>query len=50
MKDFNADYTTYHFILPNMFSEDDLKPGTRLVPYTLQYLQDYCAGKNPEAP
>jgi nucleoside-diphosphate-sugar epimerase len=33
-----------------MFSEDDLKPGTRLVPYTLQYLQDYCAGKKPEAP
>lgn len=50
MKDFNADFTTYHFILPNMFSEDDLKPGTRLVPYTLQYLQGYCAGKNPEAP
>ena len=50
MKDFNADFTTYHFILPNMFSEDDLKPGTRLVPYTLQYLQDFCAGKNPEAP
>lgn len=50
MRDFTADYTTYHFILPNMFSEDDLKPGTRLVPYTLQYLQDYCAGKNPDAP
>ena len=50
MREFKADYTTYHFILPNMFSEDDLKPGTRLVPYTLQYLQDYCAGKNPEAP
>jgi nucleoside-diphosphate-sugar epimerase len=50
MRDFMADFTTYHFILPNMFSEDDLKPGTRLVPYTLQYLQDYCAGKNPEAP
>ena len=50
MRDFRADYTTYHFILPNMFSEDDLKPGTRLVPYTLQYLQDYCAGKNPGAP
>ena len=50
MRDFTADYTTYHFILPNMFSEDDLKPGTRLVPYTLQYLQDYCAGKNPETP
>ncbi len=50
MRDFKADYTTLHFILPNMFSEDDLKPGTRLVPYTLQYLQDYCAGKDPEAP
>ena len=50
MRDFKADFTAYHFILPNMFSEDDLKPGTRLVPYTLQYLQDYCAGKNPEAP
>lgn len=50
MKDFTADFTFYHFILPNMFSEDDLKPGTRLVPYTLQYLQDYNAGKNPAAP
>lgn len=50
MRDYKSDYTTYHFILPNMFSEEDLKPGTRLVPYTLQYLQDYCAGKNPEAP
>lgn len=50
MKDFSAGYTFYHFILPNMFSEDDLKPGTRLVPYTLQYLQDYNSGKNPQAP
>ena len=50
MRDFNADYTCYHFILPNMFSEDDLKPGTRLVPYTLKYLQDYCAGKKPDSP
>lgn len=50
MRDFKAEFTTYHFILPNMFSEDDLKPGTRLVPYTLQYLQDYCGGKNPKAP
>lgn len=50
MRDFKAEFTTYHFVLPNMFSEDDFKPGTRLVPYTLQYLQDYCAGKNPEAP
>lgn len=50
MKDFNADFTFYHFILPNMFSKDDLKPGTRLVPYTLQYLQDFNAGKNPLSP
>lgn len=50
MRDFSADFTFYHFILPNMFSEDDLKPGTRLVPYTLQYLQDYSAGKNPTEP
>lgn len=50
IRDFKADFITYHFILPNMFSEDDLKPGTRLVPYTLQYLQDYCAGKNPKTP
>ncbi len=50
MRDFKANFTAYHFILPNMFSEDDLKPGSRLVPYTLQYLQDYCAGKNPDEP
>ncbi len=50
MRDFNADFTVYHFILPNMFSEDDLKPGTRLVPYTLKYLQDYVAGKPVEEP
>lgn len=50
MKDFSADFIFYHFILPNMFSEDDLKPGTRLVPYTLQYLQDYNAGKTPQEP
>lgn len=50
MMDFCASFMHYHFILPNMFSEEDLKPGTRLVPYTLQYLQDYVAGKNPEPP
>lgn len=50
MKDFSAEYTFYHFILPNMFSEDDLKPGTRLVPYTLQYLLDYNAGKKTQVP
>lgn len=50
MRDFNANFTVYHFILPNMFSEEDLKPGTRLVPYTLKYLQDYTAGKSAETP
>lgn len=50
MKDLVAEYVHLHFILPNMFSEDDLKPGTRLVPYTLQYLQDYTSGKKPQSP
>lgn len=50
MNDFNASFTFYHFILPNMFSEDDFKPGSRLVPYTLQYLQNRKAGKNPKNP
>lgn len=50
MKDFMADFRFYHFILPNMFSEEDLKPGTRLVPYVLKYLQDYKAGKPTEVP
>lgn len=50
MKDLMADYTHLHFILPNMFSEDDLKPGTRLVPYVLKYLQDYKAGRPTETP
>lgn len=50
MKDLIADYTHLHFILPNMFSEDDLKPGTRLVPYVLKYLQDYKAGRSTETP
>lgn len=48
MKDFMADYKFYHFILPNMFSEDDLKPGTRLVPYVLKFLQDYTEGRPTE--
>lgn len=50
MRDFSAEFTFYHFILPNMFSEDDLKPGTRLIPYTLQYLQNYARGKNAPKP
>ena len=50
MKDLIADFKYYHFILPNMFSEDDLKPGTRLVPYVLKYLQDYTLGLSVEPP
>lgn len=50
MFDFRPPYCAYHFVLPNLFSQDDLKPGTRLVPYVLQYLQRVCAGDNPEAP
>ena len=50
MRDFVSDFTAYHFILPNMFSEDDLKPGTRLVPYTLKYLHDYATGKPVDEP
>ena len=40
MRDFSADFTVLHFILPNMFSSDDFKPGTRLIPYILQYIQN----------
>ena len=40
MLDFNADFLAWHFILPNMFSSDDFKPGTRLIPYILQYIQN----------
>lgn len=50
MKDFSADFNFYHFLLPNMFSYDDFKPGTRLIPYTLKYIQEYIAGMNPTAP
>ncbi len=48
--DFEADFKVYLFILPNMFSYDDFKPGTRLIPYTLKYIQDFKAGLNPDAP
>lgn len=50
MKDLISDYTHWHFILPNMFSYNDVKPGTRLIPYTLQYIQNYKLGKNVEEP
>lgn len=44
MNDLCASYTYWHFILPNMFSYNDFKPGTRLIPYTLQYLQSVKSG------
>lgn len=50
MRDFCADFTFWHFILPNMFSYNDIKPGTRLIPYTLQYLIANKKGNNPEEP
>ena len=50
MNDFTADFTHWHFILPNMFSYNDKEPGTRLIPYVLQYCREYKAGMNPESP
>lgn len=50
MKDFVSDYTHWHFILPNMFSYNDKKPGTRLIPYVLQYCREYKQGLNPQTP
>lgn len=50
MASFWGDFTYWHFILPNMFSYDDLKPGTRLIPYVLQYIQAYMQELNPEEP
>ena len=50
MNELTADYTHWHFILPNMFSYDDIKPGTRLIPYVLNYLINYNKGLNPPKP
>lgn len=50
MQDFQAEYTHWHFILPNMFSKEDFKPGTRLIPYILQYIQQTKQGTNPPPP
>lgn len=50
MADLRGEYTFWHFILPNMFSYDDFKPGTRLIPYILQYIQAYKEGLNPKEP
>lgn len=50
MKDFTADFTHWHFILPNMFSYNDKEPGTRLIPYVLQYCREFKAGMNPQTP
>lgn len=44
MNDFNAEFTYWHFILPNMFSYNDLMSGTRLIPYTIEYLKKYNNG------
>lgn len=50
MNDFVSDFTHWHFILPNMFSYNDKKTGTRLIPYVLQYCREYKQGLNPQAP
>ena len=50
MNDFISDYTHWHFILPNMFSYNDKKTGTRLIPYVLQYCREYKQGLNPQTP
>ena len=50
MNDFNADFTFWHFILPNMFSYNDFKSGTRLIPYCLQYIKDYKSNLHPTIP
>ena len=50
LKDFHASYINYHFILPNMFSQNDIKPGKRIVPYTINYLNEYKSGNNPKPP
>ena len=50
MKDFVGEFKTLHFILPNMFSYDDFKPGTRLIPYILKYIKEYKDGLNPVSP
>lgn len=50
MNDLHSEYHHYHFILPNMFSYNDRKPGTRLIPYILQYIYQYKAGENPQEP
>ena len=50
MRDFSAEFTALHFILPNMFSSDDFKPGTRLIPYILQYIQNKKNGVECESP
>lgn len=45
MKDFTAPFTYWHFMLPNMFSNNDMQPGTRLIPYVIQCIQDIRTGK-----
>lgn len=44
MRDFSASYINWHFILPNLFSQNDIQPGTRLLPYILQTIKDIKMG------
>lgn len=46
MRDINVSYRHWHFILPNMFSTNDIQPGTRLIPYVIQCISDMKAGKD----
>lgn len=48
MRDINVSYRHWHFILPNMFSSNDIQPGTRLIPYILQCVKDINSGQQVE--
>lgn len=50
IKDFCSDFKTWHFILPNLFSYVDNKPGTRLIPYVLNYLENYRLNSESKTP
>ncbi|MBQ0028895.1 MAG: NAD(P)-dependent oxidoreductase [Bacteroidales bacterium] len=50
MRDLICEFKYWHFILPNMFSYNDLKPGTRLIPYTLEYIKKYLSGEETVDP
>ena len=44
MNDINVSYLHWHFILPNMFSKNDMLPGTRLIPYVIQCAKEMNEG------